>query len=96
MGIFSKKKVQETQDTDRRVKILGSGCARCNRLEGATVKALQELGMETEVDHVREYDQIMAYGVISLPALVVDGAVVSAGKVLTVQEARQILSEKLT
>jgi len=95
MGIFSKKKIQETQETDRRVKILGSGCARCNKLEGATVKALQELGMETEVDHVREYEQIMAYGVMSLPALVVDGSVVSAGKVLTVQEAKEILSRKL-
>lgn len=95
MGIFSKKHTQESHNTDHRVKILGSGCSRCNKLEEATVKALGELGKETDVDHVREYEQIMAYGVMSLPALVVDGTVVSAGKVLTVKEAKDILAEKL-
>ncbi len=95
MGLFGKKKKESSESGDHRVKILGSGCARCNKLEDATVSALGELGKETAVDHVREYEDIMAYGVMSLPALVVDGEVVSAGKLLTVAELKELLSEKL-
>ena len=95
MGLFSKKKNTEESGADHRVKILGSGCARCNKLEEATVTALKELGLESEVDHVREYEDIMAYSVMSLPALVVDGKVVSAGKLLSVQEVKEILTASM-
>lgn len=64
------------------VKILGSGCAKCNALEEATRTALSELGMDTAIDHVTDFTQIAAYGVMTTPALVVDGKVVSYGKVL--------------
>ncbi len=94
MGLFSKKK-SAVASGDHRVKILGSGCARCNRLEEATINALKELGLESDVDHVREYEDIMAYGVMSLPALVIDGKVVSAGKILSVQEAKEIITASL-
>ena len=62
--------------------MLGSGCAKCNGLEEAVRAALEELGMDTAVDHVTDFAQIAAYGVMSTPALVVDGRDVSYGKVL--------------
>jgi small redox-active disulfide protein 2 len=75
------------------VKVLGSGCAKCNQLEAATKEALLELGMDTTIDHVTDFSQIAAYGVMTTPALVVDGRVVSFGKVLKKDEVKAILSK---
>ena len=75
------------------VKILGSGCAKCNQLEEATRAALEQLGMDTAVDHVTDFSQIAAYGVMTTPALVVDGKVVSMGKVLKTEEVKKILQK---
>ena len=75
------------------VKVLGSGCAKCNQLEAATVAALEQLGMDTTIDHVRDFAQIASYGVMSTPALVVDGKVVSYGKVLKTEEVVAILKK---
>lgn len=75
------------------VKILGGGCAKCNQLEEATVKALDELGMDIIIDHVRDYEKIAAYGVMTTPALVVDGKVVSYGKVLKKEEVIELLKK---
>lgn len=76
-----------------RVKVLGSGCAKCNELEANTKEALTELGMDTNIDHVTDFTQIAAYGVMSTPALVVDGKVVSFGKVLKKDEIVKILQK---
>ena len=62
--------------------MLGFGCAKCNALEEATREALAELGMDTAIDHVTDFTQIAAYGVMTTPALVVDGRWWSYGKVL--------------
>ena len=75
------------------VKVLGSGCAKCNSLEQATRAALAELGMETAIDHVTDFAQIAAYGVMTTPALVVDGKVVSYGKVLSKDEAKALIQK---
>jgi small redox-active disulfide protein 2 len=75
------------------VKVLGSGCAKCNALESATVEALKELGMSDAIDHVTDFTQIAAYGVMTTPALVVDGKVVSFGKVLKKDEVVKILQK---
>jgi small redox-active disulfide protein 2 len=75
------------------VKVLGSGCAKCRALEKATVEALAELGMDTTVEHVTDFAQIASYGVMSTPALVVDGNVVSYGRVLTKNEVKKILQQ---
>ncbi len=75
------------------VKVLGSGCAKCNQLESAAKDALAELGMDTFIDHVTDFAQIAAYGVMTTPALVVDGKVVSYGKVLKKEEVMQILKK---
>ena len=73
------------------VKVLGSGCAKCNTLEAATKAALAQLGMDTSIDHVTDFAKIAAYGVMTTPALVVDGKVVSFGKVLKPDEVAAIL-----
>lgn len=75
------------------VKVLGSGCAKCNQLEAAAKEALIELGMDATIDHVTDFTQIAAYGVMTTPALVVDGKVVSFGKVLKKEEVKAILSK---
>ena len=75
------------------VKVLGPGCAKCNALELATKAALEQLGMDTEIDHVTDFAKIASYGVMSTPALVVDGKVVSYGKVLKTEEVVNILKK---
>lgn len=83
----------ENNKTGKGVKVLGSGCAKCNALEEAAKEALLELGMDGTIDHVTDFTQIAAYGVMSTPALVVDGKVVSFGKVLKKQEVIDILKK---
>ena len=63
----------------------------CNELEESTKEALAELGMDTTIDHVTDFAEIATYGVMSTPALVVDGKVVSYGKVLKKDEVVKIL-----
>ncbi|MCI2047272.1 MAG: thioredoxin family protein [Faecalibacterium sp.] len=75
------------------VKVLGSGCAKCNALEAATVEALEALGMDTAIDHVTDFAQIAAYGVMTTPALVVDGKVVCYGKVLKKEQVITLLQK---
>lgn len=75
------------------IKVLGSGCAKCNALEDAVRAALAELGMDTSIDHVTDFTQIAAYGVMTTPALVVDGKVVSYGKVLKKEEAKAVIQK---
>lgn len=81
------------KDGGASVKILGSGCPKCNQLEAATKGALQKLGMDTTIDHVTDFSEIAAYGVMATPALVVDGKVVSYGKVLKTEEIVEILQK---
>lgn len=83
----------ENEKKEAGVKILGGGCAKCNALEAATVEALRELGMDTAIDHVKDFEKIAAYGVMTTPALVVDGQVVSYGKVLKKDEVISILKK---
>lgn len=86
-------KAEQAKSEGADVKILGSGCAKCNQLEAATKAALAQLGMDTTVDHVTDFAQIAAYGVMSTPALVIDGKVVAYGKVLKTEEVVKILQK---
>ena len=75
------------------IKILGSGCKKCNELEANTKEALQQLGMDTAIDHFTDFAQIASYGVMTTPALVVNGKVVAYGKVLKTDEVVKILQK---
>lgn len=90
-GSCSNEPIVETQSEGALIKVLGSGCTKCNQLEQATKEALQELGMDTTVEHVTDFAKIATYGVMATPALVVDGKVVSFGKVLKKDEIITIL-----
>ena len=94
-GFGKNKKTQQIQESSvsSPVKVLGSGCANCNLLEEHTRQALQELGMETAIEHVTDFVAIAGFGVMTTPALVVDGKVLSSGKVLSKEEAIALLKE---
>ena len=94
-GKCTPESMQAAEEEKRKmgVKILGGGCAKCNQLEAATIEALTELGMDTTIEHVKEYERIAAYGVMTTPALVIDGKVVSYGKVLKKDEVVKILKK---
>ena len=83
----------EAGKTSGGVKVLGSGCAKCCALEDAVKAALAELGQEPVVEHVTDFVRIAAMGVMTTPALVVDGKVVSCGQVLSKEEAKHLIQE---
>ena len=89
----SMAKAEKAKTEGAIAKVLGSGCSKCNQLEMATKAALEQLGMDTTIDHITDFSQIAAYGVMTTPALVVDGKVVSYGKVLKVDEVVKILQK---
>ncbi|MCX8129732.1 MAG: thioredoxin family protein [Clostridia bacterium] len=73
------------------IKVLGSGCKNCVTLKENTETALKESGIEAEIVKVTDFKDIMAYGVMSTPALVIDEKVVSFGKVLKPKDIVKIL-----
>ncbi len=73
------------------IKILGSGCKKCLTLAENTRLALEQQGLQADIDKVTDYAQIAAYGVMSTPALVIDGKVVAVGKVLSSAEIAPLL-----
>lgn len=75
------------------IKILGSGCKNCITLGENTKRALEELGLEAEIVKVTDMKEIMAYGVMSTPALVINEKAVSYGKVLKPKDIVNILKE---
>ncbi len=75
------------------IKILGSGCKKCKNLEDNTRKAIEELGIEAEIVKVEDFKEIMKFGVMTTPALVVDEKVLSFGKVLKAKEIKNLLGE---
>ena len=75
-----------------KIQILGTGCAKCNSLTMATEKAAQALNLPYELEKVTDLKQIMAFGVILTPALVVDGKVKVSGKVPSVDEIKTMLA----
>lgn len=73
------------------IKILGSGCAKCKKLEENVRKAVAGKGVDATVEKVTDMDKIMDYGVMMTPALVIDEKVISAGKLLKVEEIAKLL-----
>lgn len=69
-----------------KIEVLGMGCSNCNKLYQNVVEAVKQSGKEAEVTKVDDLKKIMSYGVMSTPALVIDGMVKVAGKVPKVEE----------
>ena len=83
----------ENIESNISVKVLGSGCKKCNALESNVKSALKHLQINTNVEHVTDFSEIASYGVMSTPALVVNEKVVSVGKVLKTDEAIKLLQK---
>lgn len=74
-----------------KIEILGTGCAKCKALEEATKQAVAQSGKFAQIDKVEDIMKIMEYGVMSTPGLVIDGKVVSTGKLLSVNEVAELI-----
>jgi len=74
-----------------KIEILGIGCAKCKQLMVHAEKAVKEAGVQVEVVKVEDMSQIVGYGIMTTPALVVDGKVVSAGKLLSADDIKKFL-----
>lgn len=73
------EKVKEEQH-GLSIKILGSGCPACDQLEQTVMAVLEELGLPAEVEHVRDLKEILSYGLMGVPALLINGQVKAAGQ----------------
>jgi len=76
------------------IKILGPGCTNCGRLEANAKKAVEELKIKATIEKVTDMEQIIEYGVMSTPALVVDEKVVTYGIIPAVEDIKDILTKK--
>ena len=74
------------------IKVLGSGCANCKRLEEITRKAVEKIGIAAEIIKVTDYAEMMKYAIMSTPALVIDEKLVSAGRIPTESEITNWIS----
>lgn len=75
------------------IKVLGTGCPKCNELEKATRVAVEELGIDANIEKEEDIMKIMEYGVMRTPALVVDGKVVVSGKAPNAKEITKLLTK---
>lgn len=76
------------------IKILGTGCVNCNNLEANTRTALAELGLTVEIGKVTDPAEIVSWGVMSTPALVIDDEVVLAGRVPPADQIKRLISTR--
>ncbi len=76
-----------------KIEVLGSGCSKCKRLEKNVKVALKQTGMDAEVVKVEDINEIVNRGVMLTPALIVDGAVISTGKALAVDQIIKLLNK---
>lgn len=75
----------------KRVQILGTGCAKCKTLAENARKAIEEAGIEAEIEKVEDIKEIMKFNIMITPGLAIDGEVKSAGKVLSTEDIKKLL-----
>lgn len=75
------------------IKVLGPGCPKCKTLEKATLEAVAQAGVDATVSKVEDIVEIMNYGVMQTPALVIDGKVVVKGRVPSVDDIKKLLTK---
>ena len=76
----------------KKIQILGTGCAKCQKLAENTKQAADTLGIDYEMEKVTDINQIMAFGVMTTPGLAVDGRVLLTGKVASPADIEKLLS----
>ncbi|EFQ22539.1 redox-active disulfide protein 2 [Aminomonas paucivorans DSM 12260] len=74
-----------------KIEVLGMGCAKCTKLEENARAAVAALGIEATIEHVKDMDRILDYGVMITPGLVVDGKVVASGKVPSSEDIQKLI-----
>jgi small redox-active disulfide protein 2 len=78
-----------------KIKVLGSGCARCHQLEAITREVVKELGIDTSVEEVKDIKKIMEYPVLTTPGLVIDEKLVCSGRVPSKAEVTNYITTAL-
>ena len=78
-----------------KIKVLGSGCAKCQALEKTTKEVISELGVDAEIEHVRDINKIMEYPILSTPGLVIDENLVCFGRVPSKAEVTTFITTAL-
>ena len=73
------------------IKILGTGCAKCKKLEENARQAISEAGIDATIEKVTDLDKIMDYGVMMTPALMIDDIVLASGKLLSVSDIKALI-----
>lgn len=77
------------------LKVLGMGCAKCSKVESNVKEAVKDLGIDATVEKVDDVKEIMSFGVMSTPALVIDGKVAFAGKTASIKEIKSMLEKAM-
>ncbi|MGM0652425.1 MAG: thioredoxin family protein [Bacillota bacterium] len=77
------------------IKILGTGCSKCDKLEKETVNALAELDEKADVQKITKMNEIMEYDVMMTPALVINDKVKAAGKIPRAEELKKLIQEEM-
>lgn len=77
----------------KKIQILGTGCPKCKKLAENAEAAAKALGLDLEIEKVKDINEIMKFGVMMTPALAIDGQVKTVGKVVSPDEIKKMLSE---
>jgi len=77
------------------IKVLGSGCANCHKVEELAKQAVAQLGIEAQVELVTDMQEMLRYGVMSTPAIVINDKVVSAGRVPALSQITTMITSAL-
>jgi len=78
-----------------KIKVLGPGCARCHQLEQTTREVVKELGIDAEIEDVKDVKKIMEYPILTTPGLVIDEKLVCAGRVPTKAEVTTFITTSM-
>lgn len=94
-NLFVEEEKIKEPPLEARIKILGTGCVNCHKLEENTIAAIEEAKLDLVIKHVEDMSEIASYGVMSTPALVLDEKVLSYGKVLSKEEIIKLLKDNI-
>ena len=79
-----------------KIQILGTGCPKCIQLTEHAQRAVEELGIECQIEKITEIEEILSFGIMMTPGLVLDGEVKTAGKVLSVEKIKELLKAEVS